>query len=122
MERVGLSGRREPDRTFVRIGGAFEFPRTLEDVRGLKRASRGVLARFLCGVERVEVEGTPRERVDDDVPEVLVVMTGHAALPRLGEQVFDREEPAEVHRRPVVRRSVYDRGRGLIERDLKGLP
>src|SRR5206468_5382221 len=59
---------------------------------------------------------------DHDVPEVLVVMTGHAAFPGVGEQVLDREKPTEVHRCPVVRRPFDDWGRGLVERDLEGLP
>src|SRR5437867_12306582 len=64
VERVGLSGRREPNRALVRIGGAFEFPGALEYVRGLKRTPCGILARFLRRVERIQVERTSRERVD----------------------------------------------------------
>src|SRR3989442_14757565 len=115
MESVCLSGRSEPNRTLVCVGRAFEFPGTLEDVGGLKRTPCSVLARFLRGVERVQVEGSTRERVDRDVPEVLVVMSGHAAFPSVGEQVLDREEPAEAHRCLLVPRSFDDGGRALFQ-------
>ena len=48
-------------------------------------------------------------------------MSGHAAFPGVGEQVLDREEPAEVDRRHLVPRSFDRRGRSLVERDLEGL-
>jgi len=82
---VALPGRREPDRPLVRIRGPLEVPRTLEDVRGLERPPRRVLARFVRRVERVQVQRPAGEGVDHDVPKVLVVMAGHAAFPRVRE-------------------------------------
>src|SRR5438552_9811245 len=69
------------------------------------------------GVEGRGIQGSLGERLVDEVPEVLVVVAGDAALPGMGEQVLDREETAEVDRPRVsgLRGSFRALRRGLVE-------
>src|SRR5207249_7339292 len=74
VERVRLSRRREFERSLIGVRGPFELPGTLEDVRGLERPSRRLLARVLPRVEGMRVQRTSLERIVHVVPEVLIVM------------------------------------------------
>src|SRR5207253_9574856 len=82
-----------------------------------ERPAGGLLRGFPVRVEGRGIQRSLRERLVDDVPEVLVVVARDAALPRMGEQVLDREETAEVDwaRFAVLRRSLGAPGRGFVE-------